>query len=243
MSVPNEIYIRKIREIGKVAVWLVDGAKVRVDLDENFSEFGDKPEFFVIPTNEYWIDNDTKEEEWKFFIDHMIIRNRELKSGKTFDIANRIADGIETRERDKEIHMRKCDVKKHDPKIIERVHQEPWKEFSDKVTIWIVDGKIVRDLLYVEYTEGGHDRVYSFIPDNEIWIEKNLTWEERKFILAHELHERYLMGEGDDYHHAHWGATIIEDRFRENPEGLIERIKEEVKKNSEQIHNKKHTVV
>jgi hypothetical protein len=93
-----------------------------------------------------------------------------------------------------------------------------------------VNGKAVRDYCDVEYAEGGHGLVYSYIPKNEIWIENSLSTRETQFIVLHELHERNLMSKGKDYHHAHLGATIVEDYYRDHPDEIDQRIKEEIKK-------------
>src|SRR5581483_4909933 len=105
-------------------------------------------------------------------------------------------------------------------KMLERIRRTQYRKFKGPVEVWRVDGQLVRDLFSTDYGEGGHDRVYPFIPKNEIWIEETLPAQEMHFILLHELHERYLMGEGKDYRHAHAGATQIEDRYRDHPKGL-----------------------
>ncbi len=108
------------------------------------------------------------------------------------------------------------------------------EEYSGVVTVWLVDGPLVRSVYFLGYAEGGHDIVYPWIPRNEIWLEESLKFEERAFIVLHELHERYLMlSEKMSYPDAHRGATIIEDRYRENRKGLEERIREEIKRNDE----------
>ncbi|MEK7538724.1 MAG: hypothetical protein AAB552_02690 [Patescibacteria group bacterium] len=40
------------------------------------------------------------------------------------------------------------------------------------------------------------------------------------------------MGTGKAYREAHHGATIVEDRYRDDPKNLEERIQEELEKNS-----------
>ena len=92
--------------------------------------------------------------------------------------------------------------------------------------------KFGQKFFLLDYCEGGHDKVYPFIPKNEVWIEKAISHQERKFIILHELHERYLMSQGKSYKNAHIGATEVEDHYRENPkEDLEARIKEEMVKN------------
>ena len=93
--------------------------------------------------------------------------------------------------------------------ILEKIRVKKWSAYSDIITVWRVDGKIVRDYFLIEYADGGHDKVYSFIPKNEVWIEEVLPDDEAKFILLHELHERYLMCNGKDYALIHVTACWI----------------------------------
>ena len=62
-----------------------------------------------------------------------------------------------------------------------------------EVTVWLVDGAVVRDLYKTDYTEGGHGYVYPWVPKPEIWVEATLERAELPFIVAHEYLERLLM--------------------------------------------------
>lgn len=55
------------------------------------------------------------------------------------------------------------------PAYIEKV-----EEHGD-IQVWIVDGFCLRDVFDIEFTEGGHDYVYEFVPVNEIWIDDDLV--------------------------------------------------------------------
>lgn len=101
------------------------------------------------------------------------------------------------------------------------IQKSMWKK-TDDLTIYLVDGEQIRDHLYLDFTEGGHDLRYDFIPDNEVWIEKMKDPTEHEFILVHELHERRLMELGADYDHAHVRANVVETKCRNNP-GLIRK--------------------
>jgi len=65
----------------------------------------------------------------------------------------------------------------------------------DEIKIVLVDGDKVRKEHSVEFTKGGthYAPSYKFIPENEVWIEKNLS--EKDFIatMVHELTERVLL--------------------------------------------------
>jgi hypothetical protein len=70
--------------------------------------------------------------------------------------------------------------------------------------------------------------VYHFIPEDEIWIDDDISQRERKFIILHEMHERNLMEKGMDYPSAHRSATEIEDFCRHHTDKLDEAIKGEI---------------
>ena len=106
--------------------------------------------------------------------------------------------------------------------------------------------KLVGDFFYIDFTEGGHDKVFDFIPKKEIWIDDDLNPEERLFILVHELHERNLMKKNKNitikkglskldenytkvYDFAHHSASKTEYYCRHNPEKLNKFIQKELK--------------
>jgi len=233
MKTHENVHIKKIGEHEELSVWLVDGEKIRKDIDENFVQYDHHGRFHFIPSNEIWIDRETNEDERKYFLEHISWEREFMGQGVTLEEAVEKADKRETRERHDSPRVKSILNAHHArKKALEKIRKEKLDEYSsDNVHVYLVYGEYVRDLYLVGYSEGGHDLVYSFIPSGEVWIEEVLHPSERKFIILHELHERYLMSEGKDYPHAHKGATIIEDHFRENPEGLEERIREELGKN------------
>jgi hypothetical protein len=85
---------------------------------------------------------------------------------------------------------------------------------QDKIAIWLVDGKYIRDNISIAFTQGGHGYVYDYIPKNEIWID-NCNLKEIEPIIQHELYERFLMKYGDkSYSQAHNMANTVEKRGR-----------------------------
>lgn len=229
----EDVYIKNIGERDGLSVWLVNGEKIRKDIDENFVQYDHHGRFPFIPSNEIWIDRETNEDERKYFLEHVSREREFMGQGMTLEEAVEKADKRETHERHESPRIKNILHAHHArKKALEKIRKEKLEEYStDSLHVYLVYGEFVRDLYLVGYSEGGHDLVYSFIPRGEVWIEEVLHPSERKFIILHELHERYLMSEGKDYPNAHKGATIIEDHFRENPEGLEERIREELGKN------------
>jgi len=244
----KDVYIEKIGTRGKFTIWLVDGSKVRRDLDEEFTNFGHHYFFEFIPENEFWIDKEHNRGETRYYIDHMLIEYRLISEGRDFEYAEEKANIIERRERNKsKLVSAISKEQKNGAEIIDKIHKEFLKEYSKKPKVWIVSGELVRGLLCIDFTEGGHDKVYPFIPKNEIWLDDDLGPKERKFVLLHELHERNLMPEGHNlkmkngiievdtnynkiYTIAHIKASKLEYYCRQHPEELDKKLKKEIEK-------------
>jgi len=82
----------------------------------------------------------------------------------------------------------------------------------DDFEIYYVDGEWVRNNLYAWYRIGGHGRVHLFIPDNEIWIERNHgTVRYMSRTIIHEIAEFKAM-KVLPFYHAHLSALAEELR-------------------------------
>jgi ABC-type taurine transport system substrate-binding protein len=99
--------------------------------------------------------------------------------------------------------------------------------------VWLVDGGKVRDKLLEDFVLAGHDKVYNFVPNGEVWVEDSLSVKDMNAVLAHELHERKLMSGGMSYDNAHSSAEKVERRVRGMPAGKVDvKLKELVALNS-----------
>jgi hypothetical protein len=94
--------------------------------------------------------------------------------------------------------------------------------------VWIVKGSLF-EIVLCNFTEGGHDLVYKFIPKNEIWLDDDVSPLERKFILLHEIHERNLMAKKWSYDKAHASSSKIEYQCRKNRRLLNKFLERELK--------------
>ncbi len=89
----------------------------------------------------------------------------------------------------------------------------------------------MRDLFFVDFTEGGHDKVYNFVPPGEVWIDDGILLPERRYTIVHELHERHLMSQGGKYDKAHRSASRLEYECRQHPRKLAQEIKKAIEQN------------
>jgi len=239
-------YVKKLSEIGEFKVMIVDGKYVRDKVDVTFTNFGQHFRYKYIPKDEFWIDKEYgRTNEEKFYIDHMFIERRLMENGMSYNDALTIADDIEVNERNQ---FNKLENKfkwyKTNKSIIDALKIKLLRKYSGKIKIWIVDGKLVRDIFFIDFTLGGHDKVYAFVPKNEIWIDDDVNPKELPFILLHEMHERNKMCEGWGYdpilgsgqrvektsdRSAHKSAHTLEIYCRRNPDKVSRFLDEETK--------------
>lgn len=96
--------------------------------------------------------------------------------------------------------------------------------------IWIVDGEFVRRNYFDEFVYGGNGERYTFIPQNEIWIDNSISAAEFEYTLQHEINEFLLMKNFQmTYYDAHDSSLMLEQKLRHD-DFLRCRKKEEVLK-------------
>jgi hypothetical protein len=220
-------YLEYRGKISHFNIWRVDGEYIRKHISEDFVNVGQHYLFKFIPKKEFWISEGTSIQEEEFYLAYLIIENRLMAKGMSYIDASKIADKAEKKERNKDAIIRNLKHKKL--KLAKKVHEELIKECG-RIKIWLVNGEIVRDLACIDFAGGGHDKVYHFIPKEEIWIDDDIPEDERKFIILREMHERNLMAKKMNYRKAHRSATEIEDYCRRHPKKINEAIKQEIRK-------------
>ena len=213
-------HVRKVDVLGKLVVWIVDGTYVRGHIDEEFTNFGQHYRFPYIPLNEFWIDREAKPDETRFFIDHLLVEYRLMAKGKSYDDALVAADRQERIERRRAGDIKLLTNKGQKLPDAQDVHEQLWKKLGNGISVWVVNGRLVRSVFDIDFTEGGHDHVYEFVPKNEVWIDNDIEESERGYVLLHELHERNRMAGGWPYSRAHDESSHLEYRCRHNPDEL-----------------------
>jgi hypothetical protein len=228
----KKIYIKKHDKIANFNVWIVDGEYIRKNICEDFVNIGQHHHFKFIPKNEFWISKEIIPGEELYYITHLLIENRLMGKGISYEKAYRSAARAERLERIKSVRIKKLEkLKSKREKLAHKIHKNLLKKYSSGVFVWLVKGELVRDLLYIDFAGGGHHKVYPFIPREEVWIDDDIPKDEREFIILHELHERNLMIKKKmKYLEAHRSATEIEDYCRHHPKKLMSYIKKEIKK-------------
>jgi len=103
----------------------------------------------------------------------------------------------------------------------------------EKFKFYGVDGKYLRDVIHLNYTQGGNGYRYPWINKGEGWLDKD-NRREWLFIAIHELHEvNYAVShwlnllDSHDYDIAHEEADKVEQVARDNPELAMDLLRKE----------------
>ncbi len=181
----------------------VDGFKIRNTLDLEFDMFHKKsidisPKYgytpkYYIPADETWIDYRYKKEK-----DFLLASNKFFFKDH-YDIPYLEARALAKKELCKSGII---------PVFVQR------QEKRGSLQILYVNGFVVRNYIDPEFSFGGHEFVYDYVPKNEVWLDNLMDPHELKYVLAHELRERDLMSQGEIYDSAHEVACAFERKQR-----------------------------
>ena len=82
----------------------------------------------------------------------------------------------------------------------------------------IVDGNKIRNTIDVDFSGAGSSRMYAYIPEDELWIDKVLSNEQEYFTALHNF-EKQLLSEGLTY--AEVRKKVVE-KFKTHTKKLLE---------------------
>ena len=112
------------------------------------------------------------------------------------------------------------DSRKDDKINLRKLQKKLYKTVKDKkeseMKVYLINGTYIRDKVCVDYTMGGHSYVYSFIPEDEIWLDNSMNKKDIDIVLQHELTEHNHMKYNNmSYGSAHTKASYEEIENRE----------------------------
>lgn len=181
----------------------VDGAYVRANHDSEFGAYSRRTEgrYYAhryIPEGQIWVEKKL-EDEREFFKKLAILEEYHLLPETNFH---------EYREW---VKIFLCDSSRFDIKKATKS-----MVLRDGYIIRFIDGEMVRKHFDPYFTFGGHDRVYKYIPKNEIWIDVKMPQDSHSISLEHEWVEWCLMGAPTfmTYDNAHDKATAAEHEYQ-----------------------------
>ena len=144
-------YIKKINNPYKgFTVCIVDGGYIRDKLSDDFTNAGHHYTFKFIPKNEIWIDQTVETKEVPVLVKEMYIEHKGMSKDKKYEPA--YEKGWKAAE--KERHEMPDDATLKIKQLLE----------VNGLKVFLVDGFEVRKTFNQDFVEGGHGRVYDYIP-------------------------------------------------------------------------------
>jgi len=220
-----------IGNYGGKTIYRVDGPSIRRNLDDQFTNYAGHSRYDWIPEGEIWVDKSVHPAEMPIFIDRAVHEDRWAQEGKSASKINELGDRYQTAERKKVFGVK---ATQKGVSVDPRIKQIP--SGTKRIRVFLVDGEKIRNHARSDqqenFTEGGNNGPYKWVPRNDIWIESGMQPEEMGFTALHELHERrQMLGAGKDYLSAHASASTIEHKARENPKLLQPLLRAELAAN------------
>ena len=220
-------------------VWIIDGNAVRQKIYKEFLYGGNEQRYIFNPKGEIWIDNAISCEEFDLTLAHELNeRHLMAKFGWSYDSAHYNSLMLEQVIR----HKNMIDCNQHEDSLgkvsvldsygikeiktgpdsvhLQNIYRIPMGK-RDGITVWVVDGYLVRKNIYPDFGFSGNDLAYHFIPPKEIWIDGQISCEETEYSVALELRERKLMSEGKSYSDAYEDAAGEIQMRRERMEKYV----------------------
>jgi hypothetical protein len=219
-------------------IWIVDGNVVRLKIFSSFLYGGNEQRYPFNPKGEIWIDNAISCEEYYLTLAHELNeRHLMAKFGWTYIAAHDSSLSLEQtiRKSNEEIcRAHEASLKKVAPtdydniKEIKSLPDSIWIQniyrvpmgAREGISIWIVDGYMIRKNIYPDFGFSGNDISCHFIPANEIWIDGQVSCDETEYSIANEMNERKFMAAGKSYDDAYSDAIDITQMNRLNMKKL-----------------------
>jgi hypothetical protein len=225
--------------MGNYNIWIIDGNVVRQKIYKEFLCGGNEQRYIFNPSGEIWIDNAISCEEFDLTVAHELNeRHLMAKYGWTYEEAHDSSLMLEQviRHKNQEIcaaheaSLKKVSVLdsynikeiKNLPDSIklENIYRVP-EGTREGISIWVVDGYMIRKNIYPDFGFSGNDLAYHFIPPREIWIDGQVSCEETEYSIALEMKERQLMTEVISYSDAYEAAVQMVQQQRESMERFV----------------------
>lgn len=213
-------------------ICIVDGPFVRQNIYHEFLYGGNDERYLFVPRGEIWIDNSISAEEYRYTLAHELNEQSLMaKLGYTYSAAHdsslklelsmRLNDQKTAFQHETELPMfspTDCDGIKQINAIDDSIKlRNVYLQLFDSrngVTVWVVNGSLVRKKIYPDFGFSGNGYVYHFIPKNEIWIDAQISCEETEFSISRELIQGELMSKGMNYDQSYHKAIEKETRLR-----------------------------
>jgi hypothetical protein len=220
-------------------IWIIDGNVVRQKIFSSFLYGGNEQRYPFTPKGEIWIDNAISCEEYELTVAHELNERHLMAkfgwqyltahdSSLSLELTIRHRNEVLCREHEaslKKVALTDYDNIKEIRNIpdsiqLQNIYRMP-VGIRDSISVWIVDGYIVRKTIYPDFGFSGNDLSCHFIPPKEIWIDGQVSCDETEYSILTELNERKFMKAGKSYDDAFSDAIDITQLRRENMNKLV----------------------
>jgi hypothetical protein len=215
--------IQKLDSRGRITIYLINTEWVRKNEDPDFKHAGEGNQWDFIPENEIWIGKEIPENQRQFVIERLLVEHRLMGRGIKYQFAVDISKYAIDALRHKISGGGLTDKFGGNPL---KAHIRKWldtgqpfgKATESPLSVWIVDGKLIRELFDNKFFEAGNGLTNPYIPKNEIWIDADVVAPDRPFVLLHQLYEHYFRSKGEDVLQSYIKANRIESEVRQVPD-------------------------
>jgi hypothetical protein len=220
----GDIYRYRMGKTDNYDVWIVNGNQVRLKIFSSFLYGGNEQRYPFNPKGEIWIDNAISCEEYYLTLAHELNeRHLMAKFGWTYIAAHDSSLSLEQAIR----HSNEVICRAHEASLtkvavtdysnikeikgipdsiqLNGIYRVP-VDTREGISIWIVDGYMVRKNIYPDFGFSGNDLSYHFIPAKEIWIDGQVSCDETEYSIATEMAERKGIAAGKSYDDAYSDA-------------------------------------
>ena len=234
----GEVYRYNMGKKDNYDIWIVNGSQVRLKIFSSFLYGGNEQRYPFNPRGEIWIDNAISCEEYNLTLAHELNeRHLMAKFGWTYIAAHDSSLSLEQviRHSNEEIcraheaSLKKVGVTDYsnikeikgipDSIQLRDIYRVP-VDTREGISIWIVDGYMVRKNIYPDFGFSGNDLSYHFIPPMEIWIDGQVSCEETEYSIATEMAERKGIASGKSYDDAYSDAIDMTQLKRQEMDRL-----------------------
>ena len=221
------------------SIWIIDGNQVRQKIYKEWLYGGNEQRYIFNPKGEIWIDNAISSEEFDLTVAHELNeRHLMAKYGWTYQNSHDSSLRLELviRNKNEEIcRSHEASLKKvgvtdsynikeikyiKDSIQLQNIYRIPMGT-REGISIWVVDGYLVRKNIYPDFGFSGNDLAYHFIPSKEVWIDGQVSCEETEYSVSLEMMERKLMEEGKSYSDAYEDAVQMIQQQRGTMEHTV----------------------
>lgn len=228
-------------EKGGYTIWIVDGYKVRHKVYDSFLYGGNEQRYIFNPKGEIWIDHAISCEEYELTLAHELNeRHLMAKYGWTYYKAHDSSLNLELKMRHE--YEVACITHEASLPLVSPTDYSGTKEIMslpdsirlcgiyrvplgirNGLSVWIVDGYMVRKTLYPDFGFSANDHSCHFIPKGEIWIDGQISCEETEYCIAIETTIHNQMEQGKSYSDAYSAAIAENDSRRDKMEEIIRK--------------------